>query len=122
MDLAVQRHGDCVVISLRPTACFYESRAEAAIEDLGKIAEELHLEESNNKKRRMKHLPRSCSESASSLKRDRKYYENGNVFPSAVIDTTVKKLRAYKDNDLTQKLKDEPQKVEKLMQTYLHYG
>jgi len=42
MDLAVQRHGDCVVISLRPTACFYESRAEAAIEDLGKIAEELH--------------------------------------------------------------------------------
>jgi glutamine synthetase len=87
-----------------------------------KIAEELHLEESNNRKRRMKRLPRSCSESASNLKRDRKYYENDRVFPSAVIDTTVKKLRAYKDNDLAQKLKDEPLKVEKLMQTYLHYG
>lgn len=86
-----------------------------------KVAEELHLEESG-KKRRMKRLPKSCNESASNLKRDRKYYEGEGVFPRAVIDMTVKKLRAYKDNDLAQKFREEPQKVEKLMQAYLHYG
>ena len=42
MDLTVQRNGECIIIGLRPTACFYESRSEVAIEDLGKIAEELH--------------------------------------------------------------------------------
>jgi glutamine synthetase len=87
-----------------------------------KVAEELHLEESEGKKRRFKRLPMSCSESATNLKRDRKYYEAEGVFPRSVIDGTVKRLKAYKDSDMAQKLKEEPQKIEKLMQAYLHYG
>jgi glutamine synthetase len=86
------------------------------------IAEELHVEKTAKKGRRLKRLPRSCSESASSLKRDRKYYEAERVFPKAVIDETVKKLRTYRDGDLRQKLKDEPQKAEKLIQSFLLYG
>jgi len=88
-----------------------------------KIAEELHLEELEGKrKKRFKRLPTSCSESATNLKRDRKYYEAESVFPRPVIDGTVKRLKAYKDSDTAQKLKEEPQKMEKLMQAYLHYG
>jgi glutamine synthetase len=87
-----------------------------------KIAADLHVEEGLGKRKRLKRLPKSCSESASNLKRDRKYYESEGVFPRAVIDATVKKLRAYKDRDFAQKLKDEPQKMEKLMQAYFHYG
>jgi glutamine synthetase len=87
-----------------------------------KIAAELHVEEGLRKRKRLKRLPKSCSESASNLKRDRKYYEGEGVFPRAVIDATIRKLRAYKDRDVAQKLKDEPQKIEKLMQAYFHYG
>jgi glutamine synthetase len=87
-----------------------------------KIAEELHLEEGLGKRKRLKRLPKSCSESSTNLKRDRKYYEAESVFPKGVVDMTIKKLEAYKDSDVAQKLKEEPQKIEKLMQTYLHYG
>jgi glutamine synthetase len=60
------------------------------------VAEELHLEESEGrKKRRFKRLPLSCSESATNLKRDRKYYEAEGVFPRSVIDGMVKRLKAY---------------------------
>jgi glutamine synthetase len=86
------------------------------------MAEELYVEETSRKKKRLKHLPRSCSESATILRRDRRYYEAEGVFPRSIVDYTVKKLKAYKDSDLAQKVKDEPQKIEKLMQTYLHYG
>lgn len=87
-----------------------------------KMAEELCAEKTSRKRKRLKRLPRSCSESAANLRRDRRYYEAEGVFPRSIIDYTVKKLRAYKDRDLAQKAKDEPQKIEKLMQTYLHYG
>jgi glutamine synthetase len=86
-----------------------------------KIAEELHLEESA-RRRRFKHLPLSCSESANNLRKDRKCYEEDGVFPKALINATIQKLRAFKDADLAQKLKDEPQKIEKMVQSYLHYG
>ncbi len=91
-------------------------------EEALKTAEGLHLEESEGRKKRFKRLPISCSESAKNLKRDRKYYEAEDVFPRSVVEGTVKKLKAYKDGDVAQKLREEPQKVEKLMQAYLHYG
>ncbi|MBS7633189.1 glutamine synthetase [Candidatus Bathyarchaeota archaeon] len=91
-------------------------------EECLRLAEETHLEENAKKSRRFRHLPRSCKEAATNLRRDRKYYEADNIFPNALIEATVKKLAAYKDSDLAQKLRDEPQKIEKLMQTYFHQG
>jgi glutamine synthetase len=85
-----------------------------------KIAEEIRIERKGG--RRLRSLPKSCSESATHLKRERKYYEAEGIFPKAVIDGTIKKLRTYKDKDLAKKLKEEPRKVEELMQKYLHYG
>ena len=87
-----------------------------------KIAEDLHLEEGSGKTKHLKRLPTSCKESADNLKKDRAYYEAEDVFPRSVIDMTVKKLKSYEDGDLAQALKDEPEKIEKLMQAYLHYG
>jgi glutamine synthetase len=91
-------------------------------EEALETAEKLHIEESSKKNKRMKRLPHSCSESAANLRRDRRYYESEGVFPKNVVDSTVKRLKAYKDGDLSQKLREEPQKIEKLMQSYLHYG
>jgi len=39
-----------------------------------------------------------------------------------VIDGTIRKLESYKDKDLRKKLASEPEKIEKLLSEYLHYG
>ena len=67
-------------------------------------------------------MPQSCTESAAYLEKDRKYYEAKGVFPKAVIDNTIEKLKSYRDEFLLQRLRSEPQKVEELMQKYLHYA
>jgi len=85
-----------------------------------RIAEELHFERKHGK--RLKSLPKSCNESASHLKKERKYYEAEGIFPKVLIESTIKKLKAYKDKDLAKKLKEEPRKIEELIQRYLHYG
>jgi len=56
-------------------------------EETLKIAENLRIEETGGKKRkRLKVLPLSCSESAENLNKDRKFYEADDVFPEKVID------------------------------------
>jgi len=90
-------------------------------EETLRIAEELHLEKTVKENKRPRLLPQSCSESAACLGKDRKYYEAEGVFPKAVIDNTIKKLESYKDKVLFQRLRSEPQKMEELMQKYLHY-
>lgn len=87
-----------------------------------RIAEELHMETTDKEKKKLRLLPQSCNESAANLERDRKYYEAEGVFPKTVIDNTIKNLKSHKDTVLLQRLKSEPQKVDELMQKYLHYG
>jgi len=91
-------------------------------EETLRVAEELLVEKATKGDKRFILLPRSCSESAANLEQDRKYYEAEGVFPKTVIDNTIKKLKSYKDKVLLQRLKSEPEKVEELMQKYLHYG
>jgi len=91
-------------------------------EETLRVAEELHIEKTANGNKRFMLLPKSCSESAANLQKDRKYYEAEGVFPKAVIDNTIKKLKSYKDKALLQKLKSEPQRIEELVQKYMHYG
>ena len=91
-------------------------------EEALRVAEELHIEKTLKGNKRYMLLPTSCSRSAANLEKDRKYYEAEGVFPRAVIDNVIKRLESYKDKALLQRLKRDPQKVEELMQNYLHYG
>jgi len=87
-----------------------------------RIAEELDIEKAAKENKRLKLLPQSCNESAINLEKDRQYYEAGGVFPKAVINNTIKKLKSHNDESLLKILKNDPQKVEELMLKYLHYG
>jgi len=87
-----------------------------------RIAEESRIDKTNAEDKELRPLPQSCSESAANLEKDRKHYETDGIFPKAVIDSTIKKLRSFKDETLLRQLKNKPQKVEELMQKYLHYG
>jgi glutamine synthetase len=90
-------------------------------EDL-KIAEDLHIDGAGGKRKRLKVLPRSCSESAKNLRKDRRFYEANGVFPKKLIDTTMDRLKAYKDKDLWKNLANKPGKTENVLRQYLHYG
>lgn len=86
------------------------------------IAENLQIEESEDKRKRLTALPRSCSESAEKLGKDRRFYEADDVFSKKLIDKTIDKLRAYEDEDLWKSLADKPDKIEKVLRQYMHYG
>lgn len=86
------------------------------------IAEELHAETGKIKKGGFSLLPQSCVESAANLENDRKFYEADGIFPAEVIDGTIRRLRSYKDKSMLQRLKNEPRKIQDLIQTYLHCG
>ncbi len=87
-----------------------------------KIAEDLHAETSDKKRKKLKALPGSCSEAADLLRKDRRLYEADEVFPKGLIEKNVEKLKAYRDDDLWKRLMEKPDEVEKLIEQYLHYG
>ncbi len=87
-----------------------------------KLAENLHIEAAENEGKKLRALPRSCSEAAENLEKDRHCYEAGGVFPKRLIDETVKKLRAFKDKNMWKELSSNPEKIEKTIMEYIHYG
>jgi len=91
-------------------------------EEALRVAEDLHVEGTEGRRRRLRILPRSCSESAKNLRKDRRFYEANNVFPKKLVDKTMDKLRAYRDKDLWKNLADKPEKVESVLKQFLHYG
>ena len=91
-------------------------------EEALKMAEDLHIEEGGGRRKRLRILPRSCSESAKNLGKDRRFYEANGVFPKKLIDKTIEKLRVYRDKDLWKNLADKPEKVESVLKQYLHCG
>ena len=86
------------------------------------IAEELHIEETESRKKQLKTLPRSCSESAENLEKDRKLYEEDEVFAGKLIDKTIETLKSYRDRDLWRKLSSKPDEIENVLKQSLHYG
>jgi glutamine synthetase len=82
----------------------------------------LHVEAADRRRKRLRTLPVSCSESADNLEVNRKYYESDGVFPKELIDNTVARLKAYKDGDMWKEMSRKPQMFGKMLREYLHYG
>jgi len=87
-----------------------------------KIACAHHIETSDKVEKELPALPQSCSESAESLEKHRKYYEADGVFPKKLIDKTIEKLRSYRDKELWKELLGKPDEIEKEIMHYIHYG
>jgi glutamine synthetase len=87
-----------------------------------KTAEDLHAESVHVEEKRFKVLPRSCSEAAENLEKNRKFYEADGVFPHKLIERTVQKLKDHKDRNLWKALSDKPEEIQKVLTQYLHYG
>jgi glutamine synthetase len=86
------------------------------------IAEGLHIEEAGSRRKQLRTLPQSCSESAENLEKDRKLYLADGVFQEKIIDKTIETLKSYHDRDLWKKLTGKPNAIENMLRQYLHYG
>ncbi|MGM0666099.1 MAG: glutamine synthetase family protein, partial [Bacteroidota bacterium] len=69
---------------------------------------------------KLESLPASCWESAENLARQRKYFEEDNVFPAGLVDTIVKRLKSYDDRDLSERLYGKKEELAELVYKYLH--
>jgi glutamine synthetase len=65
-------------------------------------------------------LPSSCQDSSRHLKQDAEFYEKGGVFPAGTIENFVKKLSAFEDANLSDRLLGQKDEVKKLVDRYLH--
>ena len=69
---------------------------------------------------KLEQLPISCFESAEQLIRQRDAYEELGVFPDGVIDGLAKKLKAYDDKDLSERLYGKNDEIAALVEQYIH--
>lgn len=65
-------------------------------------------------------LPQSCYESAECLDRQRKAFEENNIFPHGTINKFIEKLKAFDDKGLSEKLYGNQDEIKKLVEKYLH--
>lgn len=67
-------------------------------------------------------LPASCAESAGCLQRDRAFYESANVFPKAMIDGVIARLKAHNDADLAARAHRDHTLMSQLVAEHFHCG
>jgi glutamine synthetase len=65
-------------------------------------------------------LPSSCWASAESLEKHRAAFEARGVFTPQVIDGTVKRLKAYDDRSLSERLFGKEEEIKNLVEEYLY--
>jgi glutamine synthetase len=90
-----------------------------------KKAEDLYVDynifqNKDNHNKKLESLPASCWESAECLMAQRSYFEKDGVFPPAVIENVISKLKAYDDKGLSEKLFNKNEEISKLVRNFLH--
>jgi glutamine synthetase len=79
-------------------------------------------EKNNSRVSQLQQLPLSCWQSAESLEKHRKIYEEHDIFPPKIIDGLIRYLKSFNDQNLRESVKDNEKEIMKLVNTYLHCG
>jgi glutamine synthetase len=70
----------------------------------------------------LQQLPFSCWHSAEALERQRKIYEEYDIFPPKIVDGLIRYLKSFNDQNLRESIKDNEKEIMKLVNAYLHCG
>ncbi|MFC1743488.1 glutamine synthetase family protein [Candidatus Riflebacteria bacterium] len=93
-----------------------------------KLAEECYIDvnifKREHKKilQRLAQLPRSCFESAESLKSQAEIYEQDKIFSKRVIAGIEQQLKVFEDKNLNERLKKNRKKAQTYIKDFLHWG
>ena len=105
-------------------ACRHGFEMENALEVAEKtyVNVNIHQKDNEAKLKDLAQLPDSCEASADCLERQRKVFEQHNVFSPAMIDGIIKRLRSYGDRTLRQEINGNQEEMLKLVNRYFHCG
>ncbi|MCP1661472.1 MAG: glutamine synthetase [Methanocalculus sp. MSAO_Arc1] len=68
----------------------------------------------------LERLPASCVESADALSLKRSVFENGGVFPPAVIDSVMGQLLEFQDRGLSERIYGKEKEIKAIVEEYTH--
>jgi glutamine synthetase len=91
-------------------------------EDALQIAERLYVSEDASRVEGLNQLPASCHDAAEALLKDRQFYENHDVFPPGMIDRIAEDLKAYGDQNMSEKLFGNADALRDIVNQYIHCG
>lgn len=69
---------------------------------------------------KLEQLPTSCYTSADALEAKRSIFEADGIFPKGMIDALVKKLKAFDDNGLNERILGNNAEIAKLVEQFIH--
>jgi len=69
---------------------------------------------------KLKALPATCYASSECLETDAEFYQKDGVFPEGTIHSFVKRLRAFDDRKLSERLYNKKEELKELVERYLH--
>lgn len=100
----------------------YGLSREDSINEADKLYVEVNIfrEENSEKLNSLDKLPASCYESAECLEADREFYEKDGIFPDGTIESILKRLKAYDDKGLSEKLYGKNDEIADLVARHLH--
>lgn len=96
------------------------------MEDSLQMAEKLYVDynifkdHDRTKQKKLESLPASCWESAGCLLARRELFERDGIFPSGVIDNVASRLKAFNDKELSERLYNKNEEIQKLVKQFLH--
>ncbi|MDY3931958.1 MAG: glutamine synthetase family protein [Muribaculaceae bacterium] len=82
----------------------------------------IHHAENADRLKSLESLPDSCAASADCLERQRSVFESCGVFPPAMIDGLIARLRSYDDRNLRADIGGNQQAMLELVHRYFHCG
>lgn len=105
-------------------ACRHGFEMANALEVAEKNYVNVNIHDAQNADRlaQLAQLPDSCVASADCLERQRKVFEEYDVFSPAMIDGIIAQLRAYDDRTLRKDIEQYPDEIMKLVNQYFHCG
>lgn len=85
---------------------------------------DVNIFKEENKKiiEKLKHLPKSCFESAERLREHANFYEEDAVFNKRIIEGLEKRLKSFNDKDLNEELKKDKQKAQEYIKNLIQWG
>ncbi len=68
----------------------------------------------------LKQLPASCVESADVLEEKRAIFEADDIFPPALIDSTIEQLRNFQDKGLSERIYAKEKEIRAIVEEFIH--
>ncbi len=86
------------------------------------VAVNIFHDEHKEKVEKLDQLPTSCFQSALRLEEQKDIYMKYDVFPSSLIESTIKKLKAFEDANVREQVGDSEEKIMNLVNRFFHCG